>query len=87
MSEEELANAKSYLTGSFPLRFDNSQRIAGMLVSMQVDDLGIDYFDRRNSYIEAVGLDDIERVARRLLKPGDLTFVVVGEPRGLDTGS
>ncbi|MEE9300401.1 MAG: pitrilysin family protein [Alphaproteobacteria bacterium] len=87
VSEEELANAKSYLTGSFPLRFDNSQRIAGMLVSMQVDDLGIDYFDRRNSYIEAVGLDDIERVARRLLKPGDLTFVVVGEPRGLDTGS
>jgi zinc protease len=54
-----------------------------MLVSMQVDDLGIDYLERRNDYIEAVTLDDVRRAARRLYHPGQLLTVVVGDPEGL----
>ncbi|MEQ9574191.1 MAG: pitrilysin family protein, partial [Rhodospirillales bacterium] len=78
VTEAELTAAKQYLTGSFPLRFTATERIAAILVGMQTEDLGIDYLDKRNSYIEAVTLDDIRRVARKLLHPKDLTVVVVG---------
>ena len=50
---------------------------------MQVENLGIDYLDRRNGLIEAVTLTDVGRVARRFLDPDGLTVVVVGEPNGL----
>jgi zinc protease len=80
---EELEAAKRYLTGSFPLRFSSSDNIAGMLVGMQTEDLGIDYLERRNSYVEAVALDDARRVAAKLYKPDALTVVVVGTPEGV----
>lgn len=83
MTEAELRDAKTYLTGSFPLRFTSSGRIAGMLVGIQMDDLGIDYFDRRNALIEAVTLADVTRVAKTLLRPDRLTVVVVGRPDGV----
>ena len=82
-SAEELEAAKTYLTGSFPLRFSSSGRISRMLVGMQLEELGIDYLERRNSYIEAVTLDDVRRVARRLYDPAKLTVVVVGQPEGV----
>jgi len=81
VTEAELTAAKQYLTGSFPLRFTATERIAAILVGMQTEDLGIDYLDKRNSYIDAVSLDDIRRVARKLLHPKDLTVVVVGQPK------
>jgi zinc protease len=77
---DELSDAKTYLTGSFPLRLTSNDRIAGTLVSMQVNDLGIDYLERRNDYIEAVTLDDVRRVAARLYDPASLLVVVVGNP-------
>ena len=82
-SPEELKDAKTYLTGSFPLGLSSSGQIAGILVSMQEDDLGIDYLDKRNAFIEAVTLDDVRRVARSLLDPANLTTVVVGAPVGV----
>ncbi|MBI5162449.1 MAG: insulinase family protein [Magnetospirillum sp.] len=82
-SVEELANAKTYLTGSFPLSLDSTASIAGLLVSMQLEHLGIDYLDKRNGFIAAVQLPDVKRAAARLLDPAALTVVVVGKPRGL----
>ena len=76
-SAEELAAAKAFLIGSYPLRFDTSEKIAGALLAMQVDDLGIDYIDKRNGLIEAVTLDDVKRVAKRLFSE-PLDVVVVG---------
>jgi zinc protease len=82
ISQERLDDAKTYLTGSFPLRLTGNDRIAQTLVGMQVDDLGIDYLDRRNSYIEAVTLEDARRVAARLYHPDNLLTVVVGGASG-----
>ena len=82
-TEAELTDARTYLTGSFPLRFTSTDSIARMLVGMQYNDLGIRHIDERNSFIEAVTMDDIRRVAKRLLKPEDLTIVVVGKPAGV----
>jgi len=81
---EELDEAKTYLTGSFPLRFTSTGSVASILVAMQMEDLGIDYLDRRNALIEAVTLEDVNRVAKRLLDPTSLTTVVVGQPSGLE---
>ncbi len=83
---KELEDAKLFLTGSFPLQFSSSDRISGILTAIQLDDLGIDYLDRRNALIEAVTLEDVRRVARSLLDPAGLRFVVVGQPAGLETG-
>ncbi|MEE8203368.1 MAG: pitrilysin family protein [Alphaproteobacteria bacterium] len=83
VTAEELADTKTYLTGSFPLRLDTNDKIAGLLVGIQLEDLGIDYLDRRNDYIEAITLDDVNRVAKTLLRPDELEVVVVGKPEGL----
>jgi len=77
---EELAKAKSFQKGSFPLRFDTSTKIASQLVVMQVEDLGIDYIDKRNDLVEAVTLADVKRAAKRLLD-GGMLVAVVGRPQ------
>ena len=84
VTESERADAITYLTGSFPLRLTSTGKIADMVLMMQRNDLGIDYMDRRNALIEGVSLADLQRVAKRLLAPGALTFVVAGEPENLD---
>ena len=78
---DELANAKTYINGSFPLSLDSSRGIASILVSVQLEDLGIDYLNRRAEIIDAVTLADVNRVAKRLLDPAKLSFVVVGDPK------
>ncbi|MHA1538681.1 MAG: M16 family metallopeptidase [Alphaproteobacteria bacterium] len=83
VSADELKEAKLFLTGSYPLRFTSTARIAGMLAWLQMLDLGIDYFERRNAIIEKVSLADIRRAAKRLLKIDSLFFVIVGQPVGL----
>lgn len=83
VTEEELDAAKRYLIGSFALRFDSNAKIARFLVGAQREDLGIDYITRRNSLVDAVTLDDIQRVAARILDADALYFVVVGQPEGL----
>ena len=81
VDEDELAEAKSYLIGSYALRFTTSTRIARQLLAIQLDDLGIDYINRRNDLIASVTGDDIRRVARRVFGNGeDLTVVRVGQP-------
>ena len=84
VTDPELRDAKTNLTGAFALRFGESSSIARILVGMQLENLGIDYIDRRNGFIEAVGRADLDRVARRLLDPDALTVVVVGRPAGVE---
>ena len=84
VTEKELEDAKTYLTGAYPLRFDGNSRIAGILVGMQMDELPIDYIATRNDKVNAVTLADIRRVAAELLDPEGLLFVVVGRPEGLE---
>ena len=82
-TETELANAKSYLTGSYALRFDTNAKIANQLLGIMTESLGIDYIDKRNAQIDAVTIVDAKRVAARLLKVEDLIITIVGKPTGL----
>jgi zinc protease len=77
----ELTEAKRYLNSAFALNLDSSTKIAGLLVQLQLDGFGTDYFSRRGAMIEAVTLDDARRVAKRLLDKG-LLVTVVGKPQG-----
>ena len=83
ITQAELDEAKTYLTGAYPLRFDGNGPIANILVGMQMDGLPTDYVANRNDLVNALTLDDMNRVAKRLFRPEDLHFVVVGQPEGL----
>ncbi|MDA7429411.1 pitrilysin family protein [Primorskyibacter aestuariivivens] len=83
ITQTELDEAKTYLTGAYPLRFDGNGPIANILVGMQMDGLPTDYVVNRNDLVNALTLDDMNRVAKRLFRPEDLHFVVVGQPEGL----
>ncbi len=85
VTAEELNAAKTYLTGAYPLRFDGHGRIASIMTGMQMQGLGVDYIDTRNDKVNAVTLEDVSRVADRVLQPENLHFVIVGQPEGLET--
>ena len=83
VTPNELAAAKTYLTGAYPLRFDGNGPIANILVGMQRMGLDPDYIKTRNDRINTVSLEEINHVAARLMDADNLYFVVVGEPVGL----
>ena len=78
-TEEELEAAKDFLIGSYPLRFDSSQKIAQQLVGMQLESIPVSYMAERADLIRAISVDDIRRVAERLLQAPP-TLVIVGQP-------
>ncbi|WP_041321302.1 M16 family metallopeptidase [Hyphomicrobium denitrificans] len=82
-TEADLNAAKSYLTGSYALRFDTNSKIASQLLGLMQEGFGPDYVENRNKMIDAVTLADAKRVAARLLKPDDLIVTVVGKPDGM----
>lgn len=86
-TQDDLTSAKDYLIGSYALRFDTNSKIASQLLGLQMEGFGIDYVDQRNKIIEAITMDDVKRVAKRLLKADELIVTVVGKPVGLDKGT
>jgi zinc protease len=79
-TQQELDDAKTYLTGSFPLAFASNSGTASQLGTFLRQNLDIGYVARRNSLIQAVTLDDVKRVAKRLYDPSRLTVVIGGSP-------
>ncbi|HEX3808150.1 MAG TPA: pitrilysin family protein [Rhizomicrobium sp.] len=76
----ELADAKTYLTGSFPLAFSSNAGIASQLSVFQRQGLGPDYVAKRNALINAVTVDDVKRASARVFIPSRLTIVIAGTP-------
>ncbi|MEO0774235.1 MAG: pitrilysin family protein [Pseudomonadota bacterium] len=85
LTQEQLDDAKTYMTGAYPLRFDSNRRIANITASMQVSGMPIDYIATRNDRVNAVTLEDLNRVAKEWMDPDRLTFVVVGQPENLNS--
>ena len=79
-SQSDLDNAKDYLIGSYPLRFDTNSKIATQLLGLRMDGFEPDYVEKRNGMIAAVTLDDLKRVAHRMLDTKDLIVTIVGKP-------
>ena len=87
VTQKEVDDTKTYLTGAYPLRFDGNKRIASILVGMQMLGLPVTYPAERNAKVDAVTLEDVNRVAAELLTPDKLTFVVVGDAVGVVSGN
>jgi zinc protease len=81
VTEEELNDAKNYLTGSFPLRFDTNRRVASFLAQVEFFELGLDYPDRYSEFIGKVTRADVQRVAKLYLQPDKMVTVIVGNQK------
>ena len=82
-TQKELDEAIAYLTGAYALRFDTNSKIAGQLLGTMLARSGVDYIKDRNKLIRAVTLADAKRIAKKLLKPDQLTFTIIGQPKGV----
>lgn len=81
VSDEELSEAKAYLTGSFPRRLDTNRKIADFLASVEFYNLGLDYVNKYPDYINAVTKEDVIRVAEKYLDPENYVLVVVADQK------
>lgn len=79
VTESELSDAKSFLTGSFPMRIETGARIAGFLVAVEYYGLGSDYIDKYPEYINSVTREDVLRVAKKYLDPVNYVLIVVAD--------
>lgn len=84
VSQKELQDAKSYLIGSLPLSLTSTDSIASILLSLQRNNLPIDYLDTRNTEIRKVTMKDIQNVANRVLDKNNFTTILVGNPQGFE---
>jgi len=83
VNKEELKNAKNYLINSYVLRLDSNKKVASILLNTQMDGLNTDFFEKRNDYINSVSLEDIKKVASRILDENQIFFLVIGNPADL----
>ncbi len=80
-TQAELDAVKKYVIGSYAINnLDSSAKIAGVLIAMQTQGLGIDYIEKREALINAVTLDEVKAVAAELLGV-EPTVVIVGPGR------
>ncbi len=78
VSDKELEDAKKYLIGSFPMRFDTQGKLVNFLSQVEYYHLGPDYPSRYPSIIRGITKEQILRVARKYLHPGRAILVIVG---------
>ncbi len=83
VTEQELSEAKTYLTGSFALRFSSSDNISDVLLEVQRIGLPASYLAERAKLINDVSQGDVARLGEQLLKPDALSVVMVGRPQGI----
>jgi zinc protease len=81
VTEQELSDAKNYLTGSFPLRLDTNRKVANFIAQVEFFQLGLDYPQRYADLIKKVTVDDVQRAAQRYLQPERLIVVIVGDQK------
>ena len=82
ISKNELAAAKNYLINSYNLRFADIGTLAAILASMQREELGKDFLQKRNLYIERITLDRVNRAAKEYFSPEKLIMINMGNMKG-----
>ncbi len=78
VNDGELADAKAYLTGNFPLTIETPNDIATQILDVLFYDLPIKELQTFRQRVNAVSVDDIARVAVRYVQPDRLSVVLVG---------
>ena len=83
ITDKELKDAQSYLVGSLPLSLTSTDEISGMMLSLELDDLPIDYLEKRKEMIKKATAAEVQRVAKRILDENKFAVILVGEPQGV----
>jgi hypothetical protein len=79
VSAEELADAKNFLTGVFPIRAETQEGLTGLIVSQHLYGLPDDYLQTYRDRVTAVTVEDVERVAKKYISPDKMAIVIVGD--------
>ncbi|MFM9904223.1 MAG: M16 family metallopeptidase [Pyrinomonadaceae bacterium] len=79
VGEEELADAKNFLTGVFPLRAETQEGLTNLIVNQHLYGLPDDYLQTYREHVDAVTVDDVQRVAVKHVRPDEMAIVIVGD--------
>ena len=79
VSAKEIADAKSYLTGVFPMRLETQEGLTDQLVQIKMLNLPDNYLERYRDRVQAVTVEDIQRIAQKYVKPDEAALIVVGD--------
>src|SRR5262249_13113012 len=79
VSEQELADAKNFLAGVFPIRAETQEGLTGLIVTQNLYGLPDDYLQTYREKVNAVTVDDVERMARKYIKADAMAIVIVGD--------
>ena len=79
VSAKEIADAKSYLTGVFPVRLETQEGLTDQLVQIKMLDLPGNYLETYRDNVQAVTVEDIQRVAEKYVKPDEAALIMVGD--------
>jgi len=78
VSEEELADSKTYLNGALPLHLETNDGISSLLLDIEQYGLGYDYLQRYPDIVGAVTREDVQRVVRQYLDPHRAVLAMAG---------
>lgn len=78
---DEFKNSKNYLINSFPLRLTKNSNLANILNFMQIQNMGIDFLEKRNDYFLRTVVGEVNRAAYEWFDLKNITFVIVGSPK------
>jgi zinc protease len=79
VGDQELLDAKNFLTGVFPIRAETQEGLANLLVNQQLYGLPEDYLQTYRNNVSAVTIEDVQRVAKKYVKPDEIAIVIVGD--------
>jgi zinc protease len=85
VSEVELADAKNFLTGVFPIRAETQEGLVGLIVSQELFGLPEDYLETYRDNVAVVSAEDVQRVANAYVLPDEMVIVIVGDGREIIT--
>jgi zinc protease len=83
VTEKELQDAKSYLTGIFPIRLETLDGLIDQLIQIKMHDLPDDYLHTYRERVSAITREEVQRVARRYVTPDRAAIVIVGDAAAL----
>jgi zinc protease len=79
VSDQELADAQNFLTGVFPIRAETQEGLTGLIVSQHLYGLPDDYLQTYRENVSRVTVDEVERVAKKYIRPDSMAMVIVGD--------
>ncbi len=79
VGENEIQDAKNFLMGVFPIRAETQEGLTNLIVAQKLYDLPEDYLQTYRDKIDAITIEDVQRVAQKYIHPDKIALVIVGD--------